>query len=224
MCMQCPKRAQRETTASCHGKGTGKHEETPMEVGSVGGSKARACSRPGTRLRLFWRGAFRGVGEEKCSLAARLPTQLTLDDHRQSWGRTDRRWAPLEQPLALIATHVRATASQWPATASARHWSSQPASQRRDERLEAWRSAGRANAVPWAGLLARSHHGPRARAQPGTLGARLADSRRARSAEGTRSEPTVCATGGKGDQSGASRPFRGGVQLAGHDAASGVHG
>lgn len=34
----------------------------------VGGSKARACSRPGTRLRLFWRGASRGVGEEKCEV------------------------------------------------------------------------------------------------------------------------------------------------------------
>jgi hypothetical protein len=39
---------------------------------SVGGRKARACSRPGTRLRLFWTGAFRGVGEEKCEVPPKM--------------------------------------------------------------------------------------------------------------------------------------------------------
>ena len=64
-----------------------------MEVGSVDASKARACSRPGTRLRLFWRGAFRGVGEEKCEVPPRSGIR---------WVATRR--APLHGPVSQPAT------------------------------------------------------------------------------------------------------------------------
>lgn len=53
-----------------------------MEVGSVETSKARACSRPGTRLRLFWRGAFRGVGEEKCEEPPKSGIRWRRDEPR----------------------------------------------------------------------------------------------------------------------------------------------
>jgi hypothetical protein len=53
-----------------------------MGVCSVGGRKARACSRPGTRLRLFWTGAFRGVGEQKCEVPPKSGIRWRRDEPR----------------------------------------------------------------------------------------------------------------------------------------------
>lgn len=68
-----------------------------MGVGSVGGSRARACSRPGTRLRLFWKGAFGGVGEEKCEV-------LPPNEQHPEWRRDEpRQHGPCHGPHPVLA-------------------------------------------------------------------------------------------------------------------------
>ena len=54
-----PQNGQKEhLSASCHGKGTQEHEETPKNECRMGGSKARACLRRHASETLFWTAPF----------------------------------------------------------------------------------------------------------------------------------------------------------------------